>query len=45
MLVKRMINKVVESYGIIKLLESSNEYLKNPTDFYITENHNYSGIK
>ena len=41
MLVKRMINKVVESYGIIKLLEMSKEYLKNPTDFYITENHNY----
>ena len=41
MLVKRMINKVVESYGIIKLLEISKEYLKNPIDFYISENHNY----
>ena len=42
MLVKGMVNKLVESYGLIKLFKSSYEYLNNPTDFYITENHNYS---
>tara|TARA_B100000768_G_scaffold181351_1_gene203954 strand:+ start:4446 stop:6641 length:2196 start_codon:yes stop_codon:yes gene_type:complete len=42
MLVKEMIDKVVESYGIIKLFKSSHEYLNNSTDFYITKNHNYA---
>jgi ATP-dependent DNA helicase RecQ len=41
MLVKEMIDKVVESYGIIKLFKSSHEYLNNSTDFYITKNHSY----
>ena len=41
MLVKEMIDKVVESYGIIKLFKSSHEYLIKPTDFYITKNHSY----
>ena len=42
MLVNGMLYKVIESYGIIKLNESSMNYLINPQDFYITENHNYS---
>ncbi|RCL66788.1 MAG: ATP-dependent DNA helicase RecQ [Cryomorphaceae bacterium] len=42
MLVNGMLSKVIESYGIIKLNESSMNYLINPKDFYITENHNYS---
>ena len=42
MLVKGMLDKVVESYGIIKLFKSSLEYLNSPKDFYITKNHNYS---
>ena len=42
MLVNGMLLKVIESYGIIKLNESSMNYLINPQDFYITENHNYS---
>ena len=42
MLVNGMLSKVIESYGIIKLNESSMNYLINPQDFYITENHNYS---
>ena len=41
MLVNQMIVKVTESYGIIKLCQSSHDYLKSPTDFYITENHNF----
>lgn len=41
MLVEGFVNKIVESYGIIKLSEKSKNYLKNPFDFYITENHNY----
>jgi ATP-dependent DNA helicase RecQ len=40
-LVEGFVNKIVESYGIIKLSEKSKNYLKNPFDFYITENHNY----
>ena len=42
MLVNGMLYKLIESYGIIKLNESSMNYLINPQDFYITENHNYS---
>ena len=36
-----MINKVVESYGVVKLSDNAHEYLKKPFDFFITENHNY----
>ena len=41
LLVKEMINKVVESYGVVKLSDNAHEYLKKPFDFFITENHNY----
>ena len=41
MLVKKMIFKLVESYGVIKLNKESFDYVSQPHDFYITKNHNY----
>ena len=41
MLVKKMIFKLVESYGVIKLNKESFDYVSQPYDFYITKNHNY----
>jgi len=41
MLVKKMIYKVVESYGVIKLNQESMNYLLQPYDFYITKNHDF----
>jgi ATP-dependent DNA helicase RecQ len=41
MLVERLIEKLVESYGVIKTNKSSRNYLSKPFDFYITENHKY----
>ena len=41
LIVNKIIYKVVESYGVIKLYESAHQYLKSPFDFFITENHNY----
>lgn len=40
-LVNKMLNKNIESYGILKLNEFSEKYLSNPSDFFITENHNH----
>ena len=46
MLVKKMIFKLVESYGVIKLNKESLDYITHPYDFYITKNHDYesSGV-
>ncbi len=41
MLVNKMLNKNIESYGILKLNDFSEKYLSNPSDFFITENHNH----
>jgi ATP-dependent DNA helicase RecQ len=40
MLVNKTLNKNIESYGVLKLNEFSEKYLSNPSDFFITENHN-----
>lgn len=40
MLVNKILNKNIESYGVLKLNEFSEKYLSNPSDFFITENHN-----
>jgi ATP-dependent DNA helicase RecQ len=40
MLVNKTLNKNIESYGVLKLNEFSEQYLSNPSDFFITENHN-----
>ena len=41
MLVNKILNKNIESYGVLKLNEFSEKYLSNPSDFFITENHNH----
>ena len=41
MLVNKTLNKNIESYGVLKLNEFSEKYLSNPSDFFITENHNH----
>ena len=45
MLVKKMVYKVVESYGVIKLNQESINYLSKPYDFYITKNHDFNDSK
>ena len=42
MLVEGLIEKLVESYGVVKMNKNSKKFLMEPFDFYITENHNYS---
>ena len=41
LIVNNLLIKNIESYGVLKLNDLSQEYLKNPFDFYITENHKY----
>ena len=45
MLVKKMVYRVVESYGVIKLNQESINYLSKPYDFYITKNHDFNDSK
>lgn len=41
-LVTGLISKDIESYGVVKLTEKGEEFLKNPTSFMMTEDHTYS---
>ena len=41
MLVEGLIEKLVESYGVVKINKKSKNFLLEPFDFYISENHNY----
>lgn len=41
-LVAGLISKDIESYGVVKLTEKGEEFLKNPTSFMMTEDHTYS---
>ena len=41
MIVNNLLNKNIESYGVLKLNELSKKYLKNPYDFYISKNHEF----
>ena len=45
LLVNKLLEKNIESYGVLKLNESSLNYLNEPTDFYISENHKYDSTK
>ena len=45
LLVNKLLEKNIESYGVLKLNESSLNYLNEPTDFYISENHKYDSKK
>ncbi len=40
--VKGLLFKEIESYGTLKITDEGREFLKNPTSFMITKNHDYS---
>ena len=41
LIVNNLLNKNIESYGVLKLNELSKKYFKNPYDFYISKNHEF----
>ena len=41
LIVNNLLNKNIESYGVLKLNELSKKYLKNPYNFYISKNHEF----
>ena len=45
LLVNKLLVKNIESYGVLKLNDISLNYLNEPTDFYISENHKYDSKK
>ena len=45
LLVNKLVEKNIESYGVLKLNDISLNYLNEPTDFYISENHKYDSKK
>ena len=40
-LVSNLISKDIESYGVLKITKEGKDFLKNPTSFMMTEDHNY----
>tara|TARA_B100000965_G_C19580902_1_gene753460 strand:+ start:12 stop:2216 length:2205 start_codon:yes stop_codon:yes gene_type:complete len=42
--VKQLITKEIESYGILKITSSGEDFLKNPISVKITEDHDYNAI-
>lgn len=40
-LVSNLISKDIESYGVLKITREGKDFLKNPTSFMMTEDHNY----
>ncbi len=45
LLVNKLLEKNIESYGVLKLNDISLNYVNEPTDFYISENHKYDSKK
>ena len=43
--VNRLLTKEIESYGILKVTNEGDEFIKNPKSFEITEDHNYEKSK
>jgi ATP-dependent DNA helicase RecQ len=41
-LIRRLIQKDIENYGLLKLDEKGHEFLKEPVSFMISEDHDYS---
>ena len=41
LIVNNLLNKNIESYGVLKLNELSKKYLENPYDFYISKNNEF----
>lgn len=44
-IVSGLLEKDIETYGLLKLNEAGKNYLNNPTSFMITEDHDYSDIE
>ena len=42
--VKQLITKEIESYGVLKITNEGESFLKNPTSIKITEDHDYNAI-
>lgn len=42
MLIKRLIQKEIENYGLLKIDEKGLEFLHNPVPFLLSEDHDYS---
>ncbi|MDH3381412.1 MAG: DNA helicase RecQ [Flavobacteriaceae bacterium] len=40
-LVERFIRKEIEQYGVMKLTEKGEDFIKNPTSFMMSEDHSY----
>jgi ATP-dependent DNA helicase RecQ len=40
-MIKGLINKDIENYGLLKATASGHEFLKNPTSFMLVKNHDY----
>ena len=43
--VKGLITKEIETYGILKMTEAGEVFLKNPSTFELTEDHDYDQLK
>jgi len=43
--VRQLITKEIESYGILKITKLGEEFLKTPSSFRITEDHDYSSLE
>jgi ATP-dependent DNA helicase RecQ len=41
-LIKRMIQKDIENYGLLKLDEKGHEFIRHPVSFLLSEDHDYS---
>jgi ATP-dependent DNA helicase RecQ len=41
-LIKRMIQKEIENYGLLKIDEKGYEFMRNPVSFMISEDHDYT---
>ena len=42
--VKQLLTKEIESYGVLKVTKSGLDFIKTPTSFMITEDHDYNSL-
>lgn len=43
--VARLLNKEIESYGVLKMTEAGHDYLKKPHSFMLLQEHDYSAFE
>jgi ATP-dependent DNA helicase RecQ len=43
-MVTKLIEKDIETYGLLKITQKGHEYIKNPVSFMLTEDHEYTGV-